>query len=43
MKKVVVPQENQNDLPAEVSGLQVVLVQTVEEALPHVLVPARRR
>ncbi|MCS7234435.1 MAG: Lon family ATP-dependent protease [Armatimonadota bacterium] len=43
MKKVVVPQENQNDLPSEVSGLQVVLVQTVEEALPHVLVAARRR
>ncbi len=43
MRKVVVPQENQNDLPGEVSGLQVVLVQTVEEALPHVLVPARRR
>jgi len=43
MKKVVLPQENQNDLPAEVPGLQVVLVQTVEEALPHVLVPGRRR
>jgi ATP-dependent Lon protease len=43
MRKVVVPQENQNDLPGEVSGLQVVLVQTVEEALPHVLVPSRRR
>lgn len=43
MRKVVVPQENQNDLPGDVSGLQVVLVQTVEEALPHVLVPARRR
>ncbi|MER3457030.1 MAG: ATP-dependent protease, Lon family [candidate division GAL15 bacterium] len=43
MKKVVLPQENQNDLPGEVSGLQVVLVQTVDEALPHVLVPARRR
>jgi ATP-dependent Lon protease len=42
MRKVVVPQENQNDLPGEVSGLQVVLVQTVEEALPHVLVPSRR-
>ncbi|MER3459715.1 MAG: ATP-dependent protease, Lon family [candidate division GAL15 bacterium] len=43
IKKVVLPQENQNDLPGEVSGLQVVLVQTVDEALPHVLVPARRR
>lgn len=43
MKKVVLPQENQNDLPAEVAGLQVVPVQTVEEALPHVLVGTRRR
>ncbi len=43
MRKVVLPQESQNDLPAEVSGLQVVLVQTVAEALPHVLVPSRRR
>lgn len=43
MRKVVVPQENQNDLPGDVPGLQVVLVQTVEEALPHVLVSGRRR
>lgn len=43
IKKVVLPQENQNDLPSEVGGLQVVLVQTVEEALPHVLVPQGRR
>ncbi len=43
IKKVVLPQENQNDLPSEVGGLQVVLVQTVEQALPHILVPQVRR
>ncbi len=43
IRKVVLPQENQNDLPSEVGGVQVVLVQTVEEALPHVLVPQGRR
>jgi len=33
--KVLLPEENRNDVPAAPDGLQVVFVRTVEEALPH--------
>ncbi|MDR5684385.1 MAG: Lon family ATP-dependent protease [Armatimonadota bacterium] len=43
MRKVVLPDENRPDVPSDVQGVQVVFVQTVQEALPHVLVPPDRR
>jgi ATP-dependent Lon protease len=43
MRKVLLPHDNRHDVPGEVPGLQVVFVQTVAEALPHVLVPAGRQ
>jgi ATP-dependent Lon protease len=43
IRKVVLPHENRHDVPGDVPGMQVVLVQTVEEALPHVLAPASRQ
>jgi ATP-dependent Lon protease len=43
MRKVVLPHENRHDVPADLQGLQVAFVQTVEEALPHVLVAPKRK
>ncbi|MDQ7842675.1 MAG: Lon family ATP-dependent protease [Armatimonadota bacterium] len=42
MRKVVLPEENRNDVPAGVRGIEVVFVATVEDALPH-LFPSRYR
>lgn len=41
MRKVLVPEENRNDIPAAVRGLEVVAVGTVEEALPHLFARTR--
>ncbi len=43
MRKVILPYENRHDIPADLQGIQVVFVQTVEEALPQVLVGSKRR
>jgi ATP-dependent Lon protease len=43
MRKVILPQENRHDIPPDLQGIQVVFVQTVEEALPHVLVVGKRK
>ncbi|MDR7415730.1 MAG: Lon family ATP-dependent protease [Armatimonadota bacterium] len=43
MRKVILPQENRHDIPPDLQGIQVVFVQTVEEALPHVLVAGKRK
>ncbi|MDR5710312.1 MAG: Lon family ATP-dependent protease [Armatimonadota bacterium] len=43
MRKVILPQENRHEVPTDLQGIQVVFVQTVEEALPQVLVTARRK
>ncbi|MCS7173819.1 MAG: Lon family ATP-dependent protease [Armatimonadetes bacterium] len=43
MRKVVLPQENRHDVPADLQGIQVVFVQTVEEALPQVLASTKRK
>lgn len=38
MKKVILPQENRADIPGDKGGVEVVLVDTVEEILEHVWV-----
>ncbi len=43
MRKVILPYENRHDVPSDLQGVQVVFVQTVEEALPQVLVGSKRR
>ena len=35
MKKVIIPKENERDYPADLKGIKVVAVSTVEEALEH--------
>lgn len=43
MRKVVIPAENRHDVPTDVKGLEIVMVSSVEEALPHVMVQRRVR
>jgi len=46
MRKVIVPEENRNDVPGDARGIEVVVVRTVEDVLPHVFSarrPAGRR
>lgn len=38
MTKVVIPKDNENDVPTGIKGIEVVVVSTVEEALAHLLV-----
>lgn len=38
MKKVIVPRENEKDVPRDLKGIEVVLVNTVEEVLDHLVV-----
>ncbi|MEW6623469.1 MAG: Lon family ATP-dependent protease [Bacillota bacterium] len=35
MKKVIIPKENEKDFPADLKGIEIVTVGTVEEALQH--------
>jgi len=37
MTKVVIPKDNENDIPAGLKGIEVVTVSTVKEALEHLL------
>lgn len=37
IKKVIIPEENQRDVPADLTGIEVVAVKNLEEALEHVL------
>ncbi|MBC7335896.1 MAG: ATP-dependent protease, Lon family, partial [Clostridia bacterium] len=39
MRLVLVPQENQADIPQQLGGMQVVPVATLEEAIPYVFAP----
>jgi ATP-dependent Lon protease len=41
MRKVILPYENRHDIPSDAPGVQVIPVQSVEEAIPHVLAPTR--
>jgi len=41
MRKVVVPEENRNDVPAGLRGIEIVFVGGVEDALPHLFVSKR--
>ncbi|HXF83327.1 MAG TPA: Lon family ATP-dependent protease [bacterium] len=41
MRKVLVPEENRNDIPSDLRGIEVVTVATVEEALPHLFARGR--
>lgn len=38
MKKVIIPRENEKDVPRDLKGIEVVLVNTVEEVLNHLVV-----
>lgn len=37
IKKVIIPEENQRDVPTDLTGIEVVAVKNLEEALEHVL------
>jgi len=39
MRKVIIPRENQHDVPADFKGLEVVTASSVTDVLPHVLGP----
>ncbi len=41
MRKVIIPEENQNDVPPDLKGLEVVAAASVTDVLPHVLSPRR--
>lgn len=41
MKKVILPEENRNDVPGGVRGIRVVLASAVEDVLPHVFASNR--
>ncbi|HEU5298067.1 MAG TPA: Lon family ATP-dependent protease [bacterium] len=41
MRKVLVPEENRNDVPSGARGLEVVTVATIDEALPHLFAQKR--
>lgn len=36
IKKVLVPKENERDIPSHLTGIEVVTIETVEEALAHI-------
>ncbi len=42
MKKVLIPKENERDYPADLKGIEIVVVSTVEEALEQVIVPVNQ-
>ncbi len=41
MRKVIIPEENQTDVPQDLKGLEVVAAASVADVLPHVLSPRR--
>lgn len=43
MKKVIVPRENEKDVPRDLKGIEVVLVNTVEEVLDHLVVEKKAK
>lgn len=44
MRKVILPEENRNDVPSDIRGIEVVLAGTVDDVLSHVFArPASRR
>lgn len=43
MRKILIPEENRNDVPSDLRGIEIVLAATIEDVLPHVFVSDRRR
>jgi len=43
MKRVIVPMENKKDVPTDLKGIEVVLVNTVEEAVEHLFKPVEEQ
>ena len=43
MRKIVVPEENHQDVPADVKGIDVVCASTIDDVLAHVIVRRRGR
>src|SRR3972149_1138391 len=43
MRKLVIPEENRNDVPSEVRGIEIVQAATVENVLAHVFAPVPSR
>jgi ATP-dependent Lon protease len=41
MRKVILPEENRNDVPSGARGIEIVAVSTVDQALAHVFGPKR--
>lgn len=41
MRKVIIPEENRHDVPADLKGLEVVTAATVMDVLPHVMAQPR--
>jgi ATP-dependent Lon protease len=36
MRKVIIPAENRHDVPPDLRGIEVVYVNAVQEAFPHI-------
>ncbi|HEV8353208.1 MAG TPA: Lon family ATP-dependent protease [bacterium] len=43
MRKIIIPEENRQDVPLDVKGIEVVFAATIEDVLTHVLVRRRAR
>ena len=43
VRKVLVPRENEKDVPAGLRGIEVVLVDDIYQAMPHVLAESEAR
>jgi ATP-dependent Lon protease len=41
MRKLIIPEENRNDVPSDTHGIEIVQAATVEDVLPHVFVSSR--
>lgn len=40
MRTLVIPEENRNDVPGDLRGIEIIQARAIEDVLPHVLVPA---
>jgi len=43
MKKVIIPRENEKDVPADVRGIEVILAGNIEEVVEHLFEPLKEQ
>jgi len=43
MRKLIIPEENRNDVPSDIRGIEIVRAATVDDVFPHVFVRSRAR